>query len=73
MITMTVERAIRLTSSTLVLLTVAVAHPKCPLYVSENMLFVTAFIAVMLIQSVFTGFCPMALVFKKMGLKSAGE
>jgi hypothetical protein len=70
---MTVERAIRLTSSTLVLLTVAVAHPKCPLYVSENMLFVTAFIAVMLIQSVFTGFCPMATVYRKLGLKSAGE
>jgi hypothetical protein len=32
---------------------------------------VTALVAAMQLQSVFTGFCPTALVLKKLGLKGA--
>jgi hypothetical protein len=63
----TVDRGIRLVSSSVVLLTVALSHPRCPLYVSDKLLFVTAFVAAMLLQSVFTGFCPMATVLRKLG------
>jgi hypothetical protein len=69
---MTVEGGVRLVSSVVVLATVAVSHPKCPLYVSDNWLFVTAAAALMQLQSVFTGFCPLATLLKKLGLKSAG-
>jgi hypothetical protein len=68
---MTIEGGVRAVAGTVVLLSVAVAHPKCPLYVSENFLFLTAFVGFMLVQSVFTGLCPTALVLKKLGLRSA--
>jgi hypothetical protein len=68
---MTLENGVRLVYSTVVLATVAVSHPKCPLYVSENMLFVTVMAAVAQLQSVFTGVCPAAMVLKKLGFKSA--
>ncbi len=68
---MTIEGGVRLVAGSVVLLSVALAHPKCPLYVSENLLFVTAFVGVMLVQSVFTGFCPAAIVLRKLGLRSA--
>jgi len=70
---MTVEGGVRLIASSVVLLSVGMSHPKCPLYVSEHMLFVTTFVGVMMFQSVFTGFCPSAILLKKLGLKSASQ
>ncbi len=67
---MTVEGGVRLIAGTLVLVTAATSHPACPLFVSEKMLYITGFVGFMLIQSVFTGFCPSVLVLKKLGLKS---
>jgi hypothetical protein len=37
------------------------------------MLVVTTFVGVMQVQSAFTGFCPMATILKKLGLKPAGQ
>lgn len=68
---MTIEGGVRMVAGTVVLLSVAVAHPKCPLYLSENFLFLTAFVGFMLAQSAFTGICPAAWLLKKAGLKSA--
>jgi hypothetical protein len=68
---MTVESGVRLVASSVILLSLALAHPKCPLYVSENWLFVTTFVGVMLFQSAFTGFCPAAIILRKLGLKPA--
>jgi hypothetical protein len=68
---MTVESGVRLVSGSVVLLSIATAHPACPLFVSENMLFLGAFAAFMSVQSVFTGFCPGAILLRKLGLKSA--
>ncbi len=70
---MTVERGVRLIAGTVVLLSVGMAHPKCPIFVSENMLFVTTFVGFMLVQSVFTGFCPAGIILRKLGLKGAGD
>jgi hypothetical protein len=39
-------------------------------YVHPNFLWFTVFIGVNQIQSAFTGFCPPANVFKKLGFKS---
>ncbi len=70
---MTVERGVRLVASTIILATLAMGQQKCPLYVSDKMLFVTAFVGAMLFQSAFTGFCPAAIFLKMLGLKAAGE
>jgi hypothetical protein len=70
---MTVENGVRLLMGSVVLLSVAVAHPKCPLYLSENFLFVTAFAGLMAAQSAFTGFCPSARLLRRLGLKGAED
>lgn len=70
---MTIEGGVRLVAGTVVLLSVGMSHPKCPLYVTENMLFVTTFVGLMLVQSTFTGFCPSAIILRKLGLKGAND
>lgn len=67
---MTVEGGVRVVAGTVVLATTAMSHPACPLYVSSHLLFVTGFVGFMLLQSAFTGFCPAAILLKKLGLKS---
>jgi len=47
-----------------VLLSVALGY-----YVSPYWYWLTVFVGANLIQSSFTGFCPAAMVFKKLGLK----
>lgn len=37
---------------------------------STNWLFFTAFVGANLFQAAFTGFCPLAIVLKKMGVKT---
>ncbi|MGV6858936.1 MAG: YgaP family membrane protein [bacterium] len=36
---------------------------------STNWLYLTGFVGLNLLQSSFTGFCPLAMILKKMGLK----
>jgi len=38
-------------------------------YVHPNFFWLTVFIGANLLQSAFTGFCPPAMLFKKLGLK----
>jgi hypothetical protein len=38
--------------------------------VSMSWLWLTAFVGVNLLQSAFTGFCPLAMILKKMGFKA---
>jgi len=61
---MTVNRYLRLIAGAVVLLTVllAAAH-------SGNWLWLTAFVALNLIQSAFTDWCPMMTVLRKLGIK----
>ena len=68
---MTVDRAERLVSSVVVLATVAVSHPKCPLYVSDSWLFLTALVGAVQLQGVFTGVRPLAMVLRKLGVSEA--
>ncbi|WP_457673677.1 YgaP family membrane protein [Thiolapillus sp.] len=38
----------------------------------QNRLWFTAFVGANLFQSAFTGFCPLAMILKKLGAKPAG-
>jgi hypothetical protein len=68
---MTIEKAIRLIAGSLVLLGLGLGDPKCTIFVSTAFLWLPAFVGFMLAQSVFTGFCPMGIILKALGLKEA--
>jgi hypothetical protein len=66
---MTVENGVRVVAGTVILASVATGDPRCPLFVSQHMLWLTALVGVMLLQSAFTGICPAAIVLEKLGMK----
>ncbi|MFZ9905102.1 MAG: YgaP family membrane protein [Steroidobacteraceae bacterium] len=39
-------------------------------WVDQNWFFLTAFVGLNLLQSSFTGFCPLAMILRKLGLQS---
>jgi hypothetical protein len=59
---MPVESAVRAMAGVLVLASLALGH-----FVSPWFYLFTAFVGLNLFQSAFTGFCPAAIVFKKLG------
>jgi len=61
---MTVGNAVTAMAGAMVLISLALTY-----YVSPNFVWLTVFVGVNLLQSSFTGFCPAANIFKKMGLK----
>ncbi len=61
---MTLNNAIRVLAGSMVLLSLVLTY-----FVHPNFVWLTVFVGVNLIQSAFTGVCPAASVFKKMGLK----
>jgi hypothetical protein len=61
---MSIDRAVLAMAGTMVLLSLLLAHVVSPLW-----LWLTAFVGANLLQSAFTGFCPAAIVFRKLGLK----
>lgn len=61
---MTVDRAVLLFAGLIVLVSLALGY-----YVSPYWYLLTAFVGLNLIQASFTGFCPAAIVFKKLGIK----
>lgn len=62
---MTIDRAVLMMAGTVVLIGTALAA-----FVSPWWLLLTAFVGLNLLQSSITGFCPAALVFGKLGLRS---
>jgi len=62
--TMSIDRAVLAFAGTMVLLSVALGT-----YVSPYWYLFTVFIGLNMLQSAFTGFCPAAIVAKKLGLK----
>lgn len=56
---MTMERIVRAVAGSFVLLSLAMGVEQSPLYVSEALLWFTAFVGANLLQSAFTGFCPL--------------
>ena len=61
---MTVENGVRIFAGTMVLVSVALV-----VFVSPWWLLLTAFVGLNLLQSAFTGFCPLAIILKKFGIQ----
>jgi hypothetical protein len=66
---MTTERAIRIMSGGLILLSLALGVGASPLFVSGHFLWLTAFVGANLFQSGFTGFCPAESLMLKLGMR----
>ena len=62
---MNLDRAVLAFAGVMVLASVALAH-----FVSPLWLWLTVFVGANLLQSSVTGFCPAAIVFRKLGLAS---
>lgn len=62
---MNIDRAVFAFAGVMTLLSVALTH-----FVSPWFVLFTVFIGLNLLQSAFSGFCPAAIVFKKLGLSS---
>ncbi len=62
---MTIDRAVMAFAGTVVLASLALAQLHSPYW-----LLVSAFVGLNLIQASFTGFCPAAMVFKWLGVKT---
>ncbi|TAN71179.1 MAG: DUF2892 domain-containing protein [Magnetospirillum sp.] len=61
---MTIDRAVMAFAGTMILLSLALAQVH-----SGNWLWFTAFVGANLLQASFTGFCPLAVILKRSGLK----
>ncbi len=62
---MTLDRSVMTFAGAMVLFSLALAQLFNPAW-----LWFTAFVGVNLIQASFTGFCPAAMLFKRLGVKS---
>jgi len=61
---MTVDRAVMMFAGAMVLLSLALGY-----FVSPYWYLLNAFVGLNLIQASVTGFCPAAMIFKKIGLR----
>jgi len=61
---MTIDRLVMAVAGTFVLTSVLLS-----VYHSQNWLWLTGFVGVNLFQAAFTGFCPLAIILKKFGVK----
>jgi hypothetical protein len=59
---MTIDRIVLAAAGAFILISLVLAH-----YHNPNWLWFTAFVGANLLQSAFTGFCPLATILKKMG------
>lgn len=62
---MNIDRAVMAFAGTVVLISLVLG-----LRVSPYWFYLTAFVGLNLLQASFTGFCPLALVLRKLGLQS---
>ena len=68
---MTVERLIRILAGSFVLVSLALGVKGSPVFINENFLWFTAFVGANLLQSGFTRFCPLEVILRKLGVRSA--
>jgi hypothetical protein len=62
---MSIDRVVMAFAGTVVLVSLALGH-----FVSPNWYWLTAFVGANLLQASFTGFCPLAAILRKAGVKS---
>ena len=70
---MSIERAVMAFAGFMVMLSLALGWAASPIYHHEYWLYFTAFVGLNVFQSAFTGFCPLAMILKAIGLKSEAE
>lgn len=63
---MTVQRFVTAFAGSMVLASVLLAH-----FVHPGFLWFTGFVGANLLQSAFTGFCPLAMILRKAGVRDA--
>jgi hypothetical protein len=61
---MNIDRAVVAFAGTMILLSLLLG-----IYVSPHWFWFTAFVGANLLQSAFTGFCPMAVILRKLGVQ----
>ncbi|TPE53374.1 DUF2892 domain-containing protein [Maribrevibacterium harenarium] len=61
---MSIDRVVLAFAGTVILVSLALSQ-----WVNPNWMWLTAFVGANLLQSAFTGFCPLAMVLKKVGVK----
>lgn len=61
---MNIDKAVMRFAGVVVLVSLALGH-----YVHPNWLWLTAFVGANLLQASFTGFCPLAIILRKLGLR----
>ena len=66
---MTIESWVRAFAGSFVLLSLALGVSGSPLFHSTYWLWFTAFVGANLLQSSFTGFCPLVTILKKLGVR----
>jgi hypothetical protein len=70
---MTLENTIRAFAGTFILISLALGVQGSPLFVSVYWLWFTAFVGANLLQSSFTGLCPLEMILKRLGVKPAAS
>ncbi len=68
---MTIGRYVRFFAGSFVLLSFALGAPASPVFQNQNWLWFTGFVGLMMAQSAITGFCPMAIVLRTLGVKAS--
>ncbi len=67
---MNIDRIVLAFAGFVILLSLALGVQGSPIFHHSYWLFFTAFVGLNLLQSAFTGFCPLALILKKLGRRS---
>lgn len=63
---MSITRIVMATAGSFILISLLLAH-----FVNPNWLWFTAFVGANLLQSSFTGFCPLVKILNKLGVRSS--
>lgn len=66
---MSIDRIVNAMAGTFILLSLALGVEASPIFHHVYWLWFTVFVGANLLQSAFTGFCPAAMIFKKLGAK----
>ena len=66
---MRVDKIVNAMAGTLILLSLGLGVRGSPIFHTVNWLWFTAFVGANLLQSSFTGFCPAAIILKKLGAR----
>ena len=66
---MCIDRMVNAMAGVFILLSISLGVEASPIFHSAYWLWFTAFVGANLLQSSLTGFCPAAIIFKKLGAK----